>query len=309
MGRRVVVTGLGAVTPLGNTVPEFWEKLVAGVSGVGRITYFDVTDFDSQIAGQVKNFDPAAFLSKKDVKHTEPFVHYAMAAATEAMADAGFSKQEGEEADRFGVLVGSGIGSLRIIEEQHEVLLRRGPKKLRPFLIPMLIVNEASGHVSICFNLKGPNSCVATACASGNHAIGDALRIIQYGDADVMIAGGTEGAVTPMGIGGFCALKSLSMRNDEPERASRPFDAQRDGFVMGEGAGIVILEEREHARRRGAKIYAEVAGFGMSGDAYHITAPDPTGPRPCSMTRSRRWRSKRSSATTSTRRPSARPNP
>ncbi len=277
MGRRVVVTGLGAVTPLGNTVPEFWEKLVAGVSGVGRITYFDVTDFDSQIAGQVKNFDPAAFLSKKDVKHTEPFVHYAMAAATEAMADAGFSKQEGEEADRFGVLVGSGIGSLRIIEEQHEVLLRRGPKKLRPFLIPMLIVNEASGHVSICFNLKGPNSCVATACASGNHAIGDALRIIQYGDADVMIAGGTEGAVTPMGIGGFCALKSLSMRNDEPERASRPFDAQRDGFVMGEGAGIVILEEREHARRRGAKIYAEVAGFGMSGDAYHITAPDPTG--------------------------------
>jgi 3-oxoacyl-[acyl-carrier-protein] synthase II len=193
------------------------------------------------------------------------------------MADAGFSDLSGEEANRFGVLIGSGIGSLRIIEEQHEVLLQRGPGKLRPFLIPMLIVNEASGHVSMRFNLKGPNSCVATACATGNHAIGDATRFIQYGDADVMIAGGTEGAVTTMGIGGFCALKSLSVRNDEPERASRPFDAERDGFVMGEGAGVVILEELEHARRRGARIYGEVAGFGMSGDAYHITAPDPTG--------------------------------
>ncbi len=277
MRRRVVVTGRGVITPLGNTVPDFWKNLVAGVSGIGRITYFDASAYDAQIAGQVKDFDPAAFLSKKDVKHTEPFVQYAVAAATEAMADAGLSDQKGQEANRFGVLIGSGIGSLRIIEEQHEVLLRRGPKKLRPFLIPMLIVNEASGHVSMRFNLKGPNSCVATACATGNHAIGEALRIIQYGDADVMAAGGTEGAVTPMGIGGFCALKSLSVRNDEPERASRPFDAQRDGFVMGEGAGIVILEELEHARRRGAKIHGEVAGFGMSGDAYHITAPDPTG--------------------------------
>ncbi len=277
MARRVVVTGVGAVTPIGNTVPAFWKNLVAGVSGIGRITYFDPEAYDCQIAGQVKDFDPAACLSKKEVKHTEPFVHYAMAAATEAMADAGLAEQEGEEANRFGVLVGSGIGSLRIIEEQHEVLLARGPKKLRPFLIPMLIVNEASGHVSIRFNLKGPNLCVTTACATGNHAIGDAMRIIQYGDADVMLAGGTEGAVTPMAVGGFCALKSLSTRNGEPERASRPFDRERDGFVMGEGAGIVILEELGHAKRRGAKIYGEVAGFGMSGDAYHVTAPDPTG--------------------------------
>jgi len=277
MRRRVVVTGMGAVTPIGNTVPDFWKNLVAGKSGIGRITYFDPGEYDCRIAGQVKDFDPDAFLSKKDIKHTERFVHYAMAASAEAMADAGFSDLSGEEANRFGVLIGSGIGSLRIIEEQHEVLLQRGPGKLRPFLIPMLIVNEASGHVSMRFNLKGPNSCVATACATGNHAIGDATRFIQYGDADVMIAGGTEGAVTPMGIGGFCALKSLSMRNDEPERASRPFDAQRDGFVMGEGAGVVILEELKHARRRGARIYGEVAGFGMSGDAYHITAPDPTG--------------------------------
>jgi len=277
MKRRVVVTGMGAVTPIGNTVPVFWKNLTAGMSGVSRIVYFDPAAYDCQIAGQVKGFDPASFLSKKDVKHTEKFVHYAMGASAEAMADAGLAEQEGEEANRFGVLIGSGIGSLRIIEEQHEVLLRRGPGKLRPFLIPMLIVNEASGHVSMRFRLKGPNSCVATACATGNHAIGDAMRIIQYGDADAMLAGGTEGAVTPMGIGGFCALKSLSMRNDEPERASRPFDAQRDGFVMGEGAGVVVLEELEHARRRRARIYAEIAGFGMSGDAYHITAPDPSG--------------------------------
>jgi len=277
MKRRVVVTGMGAVTPIGNTVPVFWKNLTAGMSGVSRIVYFDPAAYDCQIAGQVKDFDPASFLSKKDVKHTEKFVHYAMGASAEAMADAGLAEQEGEEANRFGVLIGSGIGSLRIIEEQHEVLLRRGPGKLRPFLIPMLIVNEASGHVSMRFRLKGPNSCVATACATGNHAIGDAMRIIQYGDADAMLAGGTEGAVTPMGIGGFCALKSLSMRNDEPERASRPFDAQRDGFVMGEGAGVVVLEELEHARRRRARIYAEIAGFGMSGDAYHITAPDPSG--------------------------------
>jgi len=275
--RRVVVVGLGAVTPVGNTVPDFWKNLVAGKSGIGPITHFDASAFDCRIAGQVKDFDPADFLSKKEVKHTEKFIHFAMAASVEAMADAGFAEQEGEEANRFGVLIGSGIGSLRIIEEQHEVLLRRGPGKLRPFLIPMLIVNEASGHVSMRFRLKGPNSCVATACATGNHAIGDAMRMIQYGDADVMIAGGTEGAITTMGIGGFCALKSLSTRNHEPERASRPFDAQRDGFVMGEGAGIVVLEELEHAKKRGARIYAEVAGFGMTGDAYHITAPDPSG--------------------------------
>ena len=277
MARRVVVTGMGAVTPVGNTVPEFWKSLVAGRSGISRITYFDPALYDCQIAGQVKELDVEAFLSKKEIRHTEKFVHYAMAASAEAMADAGLAEQEDEAANRFGVLIGSGIGSLRIIEEQHEVLLQRGPSKLRPFLIPMLIVNEASGHVSMRYQLKGPNSCVATACATGNHAIGEAMRIIQYGDADAMLAGGTEGAITPMGIGGFCALKGLSMRNREPERASRPFDAERDGFVMGEGAGIVILEELGHAQRRGARIHAEVVGFGMSGDAYHITAPEPSG--------------------------------
>ncbi len=276
MKRRVVVTGIGAVSPIGNNVADFWRALEAGKSGIGEITYFDVSAFDAKIAGQVKDFNPEDFLSKKEVKHTEKFVHYAMAASTEAVGDAGFNIEE-LDLDRCGVLIGSGIGSLRIIEEQHKVLLERGPSKLSPFLIPMLIVNEAAGHVSMRFKFRGPNSCVATACATGNHAIGDAARIIKYGDADVMIAGGTEGAVTPMGIGGFCALKSLSCRNDEPHRASRPFDKERDGFVMGEGAGIVILEELEHAKKRGAKIYCELVGYGMSGDAYHITAPDPSG--------------------------------
>lgn len=276
MKRRVVVTGLGAVTPIGNNVAEFWKGLESGKSGIDRITYFDVSDFDAKIAGQVKDFNPENFLSKKEVKHTEKFVHYAIAAASECLADSGIDLP-GADLTRFGVLIGSGIGSLRIIEEQHKVIMERGPSKLTPFLIPMLIVNEASGHVSIKFGLKGPNSCVATACATGNHAIGDAARIIQYGDADLMVAGGTEGAVTPMGIGGFCALKSLSCRNDEPKRASRPFDKERDGFVMGEGAGLVVLEELEHAKRRRARIYCEVAGYGMSGDAYHITAPDPSG--------------------------------
>lgn len=276
MKRRVVVTGFGAVSPLGNTSEELWQGLISGKSGIDKITYFDVSAFDAQIAGQVKNFNPEDFMPKKEVKHTEKFVHYAMAAAQECVTMAGFDFDQ-HDLTRFGVLIGSGIGSLRIIEEQHEVLLRRGPSKLSPFLIPMLIVNEASGHVSMKYGFKGPNSCVATACATGNHAIGDAHRIIQYGDADVMLAGGTEGAITTLGVGGFCALKSLSRRNDEPQKASRPFDKDRDGFVMGEGAGLVILEEAQHALKRGAKIFCEVAGYGMSGDAYHITAPDPTG--------------------------------
>ncbi len=276
MKRRVVVTGYGVVSPLGNTVDEFWKALVSGKSGIDKITYFDASAFDTQIAGQVKNFNPEDCMGKKEIKHTEKFVHYAMAASQQCMESAGFNLEE-HDLTRFGVLIGSGIGSLRIIEEQHEVFLRRGPSKLTPFLIPMLIVNEASGHVSMKYGLKGPNSCVATACATGNHAIGDACRIIQYGDADVMIAGGTEGAITTLGIGGFCALKSLSRRNNDPQRASRPFDKDRDGFVMGEGAGLVVLEEARHALRRGAKIYCEVAGYGMSGDAYHITAPDPSG--------------------------------
>lgn len=276
MKRRVVVTGVGAVTPLGNNTGELWNGLIAGRSGIGMITYFDASGYDAKIAGQVKNFNPENFLSKKEVKHTEQFVHYAIAASQEAFLDSGL-KIDQEDVSRCGVLIGSGIGSLRIIEQQHKVLLERGPSKLTPFLIPMLIVNEASGQVSIKLGFKGPNSCVATACATGNHAIGDACRIIQYGDADVMIAGGTEGAVTPMAIGGFCALKSLSCRNDDPQKASRPFDRDRDGFVMGEGAGIVVLEEAGRALKRGCKIYCEVAGYGMSGDAYHITAPDPSG--------------------------------
>jgi 3-oxoacyl-[acyl-carrier-protein] synthase II len=276
MKRRVVVTGLGALTPIGNNTQEFWRGLETGKSGIDRITYFDPSLFDTQIAGQVRNFNPETFMTKKEVKHTEKFVHYAMAASIEAIAESGL-KLEQEDLTRFGVLIGSGIGSLHIIEEQHKVYMERGPSKLYPFLIPMLIVNEASGHVSIRFGLKGPNSCVATACATGNHAIGDAMRIIQYGDADVMVAGGTEGAITPLGIGGFCALKSLSCRNEEPQKASRPLDRDRDGFVMGEGAGIVVLEEAERAVKRGAKIFGEVAGYGMSGDAYHITAPDPSG--------------------------------
>lgn len=276
MKRRVVVTGLGIVSPIGNNIQDFWRALESGRSGIGKITHFDASAFDAHIAGQVKDFNPENFLSKKETKHTEKFVHYAVAASQEAVNDAGFDLAKLDLA-RCGILIGSGIGSLRIIEEQHKVLLERGPSKLSPFLIPMLIVNEASGHVSMRFGFKGPNSCVATACATGNHAIGDAARIIQYGDADVMIAGGTEGAVTPMGIGGFCALKSLSCRNNEPEKASRPFDKDRDGFVMGEGAGIVVVEELEHAKKRGARIYCELAGYGMSGDAYHITAPDPSG--------------------------------
>jgi 3-oxoacyl-[acyl-carrier-protein] synthase II len=278
MKRRVVVTGLGVVTPLGNSVCDFWRALEAGESGIDRITYFDASEFDSQIAGEVKNFDAEKFMGKKEVRRTEKFVHYAMAAADECLSDAGFNFDlNNVDLTRFGVLIGSGIGSLRIIEEQYEVLLKRGPSKLTPFLIPMLIVNEASGHVSMKHGLKGPNSCVATACATGNHAIGDACRIIQYGDADLMIAGGTEGAVTKLGIGGFCSLRSLSRRNHEPQRASRPFDKERDGFVMGEGAGLVVLEELQHALKRGARIYCEFAGYGMSADAYHITAPDPSG--------------------------------
>ena len=274
--RRVVVTGIGVVTPIGNNTEEFWKGLESGKSGIDKITHFDASLFDAQIAGQVKDFNPENFMSKKEVRHTEKFVHYAMAGSQEAVLGSGL-KLDKEDPGRIGVLIGSGIGSLRIIEEQHKVLLERGPSKLNPFLIPMLIVNEAAGHVSIRYGFKGPNSCVATACATGNHAIGDASRIIQYGDADVMIAGGTEGAITPMAIGGFCALKSLSRRNDEPQRASRPFDKERDGFVMGEGAGIVVLEEAQRALKRGAKIYGEVVGYGMSGDAHHITAPDSLG--------------------------------
>ncbi len=276
MKRKVVVTGLGVVSPIGNTVRSFWQSCIEGKSGVGPITRFDAVNFDSRIAGEVKDFDPSLALSSKEVKRTEPFVHFASVAAKEALADSALELDKTDR-DRIGVLIGSGIGSLGIIERQYEQFLKRGPSRLSPFLIPALIVNEAAGQVSINFGLKGPNLCTTTACASGSHSIGEAVRIIQYGDADIMFAGGTESCITYLGVGGFCALKALSTTNDDPTKASRPFDAKRNGFVIAEGCGIVILEEYEHAKRRGAKIYAEAAGFGMSSDAYHSTAPDPEG--------------------------------
>jgi len=277
MLRRVVVTGLGAITPVGNNVLDFWNSLKSSFCGIDRITSFDPTGFDSQIAGEVKQFDPLAWgLTKKEVNRMEKFVQFAVCASKEAINDSGLDLEK-EDRQRIGVLIGSGIGSLRIIEEQHKILLEQGPKKITPFLIPLLIVNEASGQVAIMYDLKGPNLCITTACASGGHAIGEAFKIIQRGNADIMITGGTESCITPLGVGGFCALKALSTQNDNPKEASRPFDLKRDGFVIAEGAGIVVLEELEHALKRKAKIYAEIVGYGASCDAYHITAPDPDG--------------------------------
>ncbi len=277
--RRVVVTGLGVVSPVGNSVDEFWKSLLAGKSGVQRITQFDPAQHSSQIAGEVKGFDPSAYISAKDKRRMGKFVQYALIAAHQAAADAQLNVGD-EDPFQVGVLVGSGIGSLYIIQEQTKVLLQKGPAKISPFTIPMLIVNMASGRIAISFGAKGPNLAVATACASGAHAIGDAFRIIQRGDAEVMITGGTESAICETGVGAFCAMKALSTRNDEPEKASRPFDKARDGFIMAEGAGIVILESLEHAQKRGAAIHAEIAGYGMSGDAYHMTAPDPEAKGP-----------------------------
>ena len=274
--KRVVVTGLGAVTPVGQDVLTMWNNLLAGVSGVGRITSFDPAAFTSQIAGEVKGFDPAAHLSPKEIKRTERFVQFAIAASKQAVADAGLDVSK-EDPFRAGVLIGSGMGSLGLIEQQHSVLLAKGPSKLTPFLIPMIIVNMAPGHVAIDLGLKGPNSCTATACASGAHGVGEAFRIVQHGDADIMLAGGTESCITPLAVGGFCALMALSKRNDAPPKASRPFDKERDGFVIAEGAGVMVLEELEHAARRGARIYAELVGYGRTADAYHMTAPDPEG--------------------------------
>lgn len=274
---RVVVTGLGVITPVGNDVSSFWSALKEGKSGIDKLTTFDPTAFDSRIAGEIKGFNPENYgITKKDTHRMEKFVQFAVAASKQAVQDSGLDIEK-ENKERIGVLVGSGIGSLRIIEEEHGVYLKHGPRRITPFLIPMLIVNEASGQVAIRYGLKGPNSCVTTACASGAHAIGDALRIIQRGDADIMITGGTESCITHLGVGGFCALKALSKRNDEPQKASRPFDAERDGFVMAEGCGVVVLESLAHAKKRNAHIYAEVAGFGMSCDAYHMTAPGPDG--------------------------------
>ena len=274
--RRVVITGLGLVTPLGTGVDKTWKALCAGESGIGRITRFDPTGYDAQIAGEVKDFDPAQFIEKKEIKKMDTFIHYAVGASQLAVDDAKL-KVSPEEATRVGVYIGSGIGGLGTIEHYHDVLREKGPGRVSPFFIPMTIINLASGQVAIRVGAKGPNSCAVTACATGNHCIGDAYRLIQRDDADVMIAGGAEAAITPLGVAGFASAKALSFRNSEPAKASRPFDKDRDGFVLGEGAGVVVLEELEHARARGARIYAELIGYAMNSDAYHITAPPEEG--------------------------------
>ncbi len=272
--RRVVVTGIGAVTPVGHNVNDTWDALINGKSGIDVIKRFDPFSYNLPvvIAGEVKGFDPKKYINPKDAKRMSDFVKFAIVAAKEAVADSGINLNS-IDLNRAGVIVGTGIGGLRDIENQQTLLLEKGARRVSPFFIPSGISNMASGYISIEFGFKGPNTCVVTACATGTHAVGDAFKIIQRGDADIMIAGGTESAVTPLGIAGFANMKALSTRNDEPQKASRPFDAERDGFVMGEGAGVLILEELEHALKRGAKIYAEVVGYGMTGDAYHITAP------------------------------------
>lgn len=274
--RRVVVTGLGVVAPNGIGTDTFWENLVAGVTGIDRITRFDAGRHDSKIAGEVKGFDPLLYMEKKEVKKMDLFIHYALASAIMAVDDARLKCEEAERG-RIGVMIGTGMGGIPALEESHNVLLEKGPGRISPFFIPSIITNLASGQIAMRFGFRGPNSCVSTACATGNHAIGDSLELIKRGAADVMIAGGSEAVITPLTIGGFGAMKALSTRNDEPHRASRPFDKGRDGFVMGEGAGVLVLEELQRALRRGAKIYAELVGYGMSADAYHMTAPEPEG--------------------------------
>jgi 3-oxoacyl-[acyl-carrier-protein] synthase II len=274
LGRRVVVTGLGLICGVGNTTDVVWKALLAGKSGVGRITSFDPTAFACQIAAEVKNFDPLNFIEKKEVKKMGRFIHVAIAAADEALKMSEL-KITPENDERVGVHIGSGIGGFDIIEREHTALMEGGPRKISPFFIPAAIINLAAGQVSMRFGAKGPNEATATACTTSAHSIGDSYRIIQHNDADVMIAGGAEAAITPMGVGGFAAMRALSTRNDAPEKASRPWDRDRDGFVIGEGAGIMILEELEFARKRGARILAEIAGYGMSGDAYHMTQPAP----------------------------------
>lgn len=274
--RRVVVTGLGLITPLGMGVKTTWENLVNGKSGIRKITSFDTSAFPTQIAGEVDNFNPEDYIEPKEVKKMDRFIHFAVAATTMAFNDSGL-KIKDRNAERIGVIVGSGMGGLHTIENYHSVLLEKGPRRITPFFIPMLTINLAAGQISIKFGAKGPNSAISTACATGSHSIGDAFKIIQRGEADVMIAGGSEAVISPLGVGGFNAMKALSIRNDEPEKASRPFDIDRDGFVMGEGAGIIILESLQSALDRGAKIYAEIVGYGMTADAYHITSPSPGG--------------------------------
>ena len=280
--RRVVVTGLGLVSPVGNHVADGWANLIAGKSGIATITKFDATNFSTRFAGEVKGFDVEEYMPAKEARHMDTFIHYGMAAGIQAMKDSGIEVTDAI-AERCGVVVGSGIGGLPMIEVTQTELLNRGPRRISPFFVPASIINMISGHLSMRFGMKGPNLAIVTACTTGLHCIGEASRLIEYGDADVMLAGGAESTVSPLGIGGFAAARALSQRNDDPATASRPWDTDRDGFVLGEGAGVMVLEEYEHAKARGAKIYAEVGGYGMSGDAYHMTAPleDGDGARRC----------------------------
>jgi 3-oxoacyl-[acyl-carrier-protein] synthase II len=276
MPRRVVITGIGLVTPVGNNVENTWTALLNGQSGIGQITLFDTTEYVTKIAGEVKNFDPAEHFEHKEIKKLDRFTQFALVAAEEAVIKSGLDF-ENENRDRIGVIVGSGIGGMFSFEEEHEKLITKGPKRVSPFFIPQMISDIAAGHISMKWNLKGPNYATVSACATAAHSVGASFRAIQYGDADMMVCGGAEATICPMGISGFNAMKAISTRNDEPERASRPFDLERDGFVMGEGAGILILEELEHAKARGAKIVAEMAGMGFTADAYHVTQPAPGG--------------------------------
>ena len=280
--RRVVVTGLGCISPVGNTVADAWSNVLAGNSGIDLITRFDTTNFACKIAGEVKGFDLESYMSAKEARTMDSFIHYGIAAAAQAVADAGLPTGEAlgeEEATRIGCIIGSGIGGLPLIEDTHAELVSRGPRRITPFFVPASIINMISGHVSMRFGFKGPNLAIVTACTTGLHCIGQAGRMIEYGDADVVVAGGSEATVSPLGVGGFAAMRALSTRNDDPKTASRPWDKDRDGFVLGEGAGVMVLESYEHAVARGAKIYAELSGFGMSADAGHMTAPNMDGPR------------------------------
>ena len=277
MERRVVVTGAGVISPVGSTIEEFWDSLIGGRSGVRLLDYFDTSDYSSKVAGMVKGFNAEDYFSPKEMKRMDKFVQFALAASKMALDDSGIDLEKIDR-ERAGVLIGSGVGGMTSIEEQHLIFLEKGPRRLSPFFIPMLIINMASGMVAMNYGFKGPNSAVSTACSTGTHAIGDAYRIVERDEADIILAGGTEAALTPIGFGGFCAMRALTKsRNDDPERASRPFDRTRDGFVMSEGAGVVLLEELEHARNRGAGILGEIVGYGMSADAYHMTAPAPDG--------------------------------
>ncbi len=277
--RRVVITGLGLISPVGNSVEEGWQNIIAGVSGIAPVTRFDTSTFPVKFAGEVKNFDITQYISAKDARRMDKFIHYGLAAGMQAVRDAGLDKEGAADPERVGVAIGSGIGGLPLIEETKDEFIAGGVRKVSPFFVPGSIINMISGNLSIEYGFKGPNLAIVTACTTGTHSIGEAARLIEYGDADVMVAGGAESTVSPLGMGGFCAARALSTRNDDPATASRPWDKDRDGFVLGEGAGVLVLEEYEHAKARGAKIYAEVAGYGMSADAYHITAPNMDGPR------------------------------